>query len=190
MRTSLLPELRELDMFAEPTTMVSMLEYCPNLKKVRVRILREQLYDHHIAKGVTNAMCKRSLEELWIAPSYKKEKFGEGTGSPDNNKLSTSHQTTKKTMGTSTDFDKLETILGRYEHVAQDIVVGLEDLVQLSAASITLVVQSCPKLKRLGDIAWWSQVDQKEASAICKELKNGHECKVSLISENAIVADE
>lgn len=120
---------------------MSFIEFCPNLKKLHVRIRRNNLMDDHITKSIQNSMCRQSLEDIWIAP--------------DGTCLESSIL-----AGISNNQDKGD------KEEAQHC-----NLVQLSLECVESLIASCPKLKKIGDLSMWNEVDAEELFVFCDELK-------------------
>jgi hypothetical protein len=202
LNTSFLPDLTSIDVFADPQTVRSLLENSPNLRKVRIRILRQQLKDEHLLKTIASSMCRRTLEDIWIAPGSYKNKFTKSLGSTVEytSSISAYNQGVSKepsTLDTSgAPAPKLSLVYNEVLPTAGQSSVlevvkpddsPIEDLIMLTLDCCRALVESCPKLNRLGDIAWWTSLTQPDVEELCEELKaRPRATKISFIWENHI----
>jgi len=175
----------------------SILEFAPNLRKVRIRIVRQVLADEHFRNAHT-FMCSRTLEELWIAPgTYKKEttEKEEVPRSADDaewqsfNEVRDNYYEAEnlprnvKNNNASSSSEQLN-IQNKNDDDSPECMI--EDLVQLSPTCIRKIIDGCQKLTRIGDVAWWTPVQEKDLDEIYTELKKNKR-EIRFIWENKIL---
>lgn len=208
MSSSVLSDLTILDMFADPFTTKSILESAPNLRKVRIRIVRARLTDEYIIKPLTTFMCCRTLEELWVSPGtyrptleqstnnatvdltedkdFKWQSFNEVRAAyyaaerPPRNKVEV--EVNKQTQNNNDQPDQSRA------SSSDELECGecpIEDLVHLTSDCIQTILKACQKLRRIGDIAWWTPVSRVELEGICQQLRKSRR-EVTFIWENQI----
>jgi len=210
MSSSVLSDLTILDMFADPVTTKSLLESAPNLRKVRIRIVRARLTDEYIIKPLTTFMCCRTLEELWISPgtyrpepsasasasldltedkdSFKWQSFNEvrfnyyAAERPPRNKVKVEVEVNKQMQNNNDQLDR-SSASSRDEIDCDECQI--EDLVHLTSDCIQTILKACQKIRRIGDIAWWTPVSRVELEGICKQLRESRR-EVTFIWENQI----
>lgn len=169
-------------MFADPSTITSVLQSVPNLKKVRIRVIGQSLTDDHIIKSITQSMCHNTLEELWIAPgSYRNSDVQQ----PPKMKQDNQEEYYVATMNLQS-----KKPISKTENLATDDAskCPIEDLVNLSIECIRTLINFCPNLLRLGDIAWYSNTTQEDLEEICNEIKCRNS-RMAFVWENHIFPD-
>ncbi|ODN03753.1 Phosphatidylcholine:ceramide cholinephosphotransferase 2 [Orchesella cincta] len=166
LQSSLLPELTQLEIFTEPSTLINIIECCPNLQKLRVRIRTHKLLDSHIVKPIQHSMCRRTLQDLWIAPGS----YPESHIVPKQTTQNSNADNVSNTSSLSS-FAEMDTTTTTYHSNDDKPEAMISELVQLSLECITAVLTACPNLKRLGDISLWSNVEPEELYVFCEQLK-------------------
>ncbi|CAL8110205.1 unnamed protein product [Orchesella dallaii] len=161
LQSSLLPELTHLEIFTEPSTLMNIIECCPNLRKLRVRIRTHKLLDSHIVKPIQNSMCRHTLEDIWIAPgAYPEIQIG----TKQNPQNATDNISNTSSFSSFAEADPTTT----YEEKSESLI---SELVQLTVNCASAVLAACPNLRRLGDLSLWSNVEPEELYLYCNELK-------------------
>ena len=147
-----------VDIFAVPYTLASVLRQCHNLIKVRFRVITKPITDEDILGSISISGSKETLQEFWIAPgSYKTS-----SGSPSN----TSSESEKSSEGCSDAMIALTSkLIGNGEEAEVD------DLCRLSIKCACKLIKLCKKLRRLGDLTWWSLTTASSVSNLCSDIK-------------------
>jgi len=163
---SLLPDLAQLDIFTEPKTLQSFMQHCPNLKRLTIRIRGAALTDDHIITAIRTSMSRNTLEEFWIAPAPVGS-TGETGGGSHVSSLSPSlcpsfNSITERIEAEDRAITENDLAAGKF---------ASNDLVQLSMNCLKTLITTCASLKKVGDMASWSNVEEEELYMYCEELK-------------------
>lgn len=165
--SSLLPVLVHLDIFAEPATFVNIMQSCPNLRRLRVRIRKSNLHDDELADAIENCMCRRTLEDLWIASARPMEIDTLGDSKKPFNDISSDNLSNVGSMSSFSQNGSCREL----RFISTPVQNSAPKLVQLSLESVGTLLRACPKLQRLGDLSTWAEIEEEQLYVYCEMLK-------------------